>query len=421
MGKNLVLCADGTCNAFGAKSSSNVAKLIKLLDMEDAGTQMAAYDQGLGTLTREHENIERFARELEQHRGQPLALVPLPPPRHSSRRLRDWPFIVAAMAAGWGLETNVRELYKALVEHHRPGDHVFLFGFSRGAFTVRALAGFVWRFGIPPDSDGALATAVFERAWPIFRHEFPDEPKVGAAVASTVRARANLVDCPIHFMGLWDTVKSYGGFRPIMLPHLRHNPAVTCVRHALALDERRGWFEATTWGWLDSDHPGHRVPGCEYPVDRIEESDRRAIEGQDIQEVWFTGCHADIGGGNCNEATSDIALRWMLGEANGRGLRLNAAAEEFMRVPAEQERPITKASRTIAWALIERIERQAIDNGGRWPKLHPAKGPSPRDVENWRGHMIWVHESATDRRWPSIPAGCRLQSAPTSRVVRNWP
>src|SRR5262245_43805422 len=330
MGKNVVLCADGTCNAFGAKSSSNVAKLITLIDLDDARTQMAAYDQGLGTRAREHENIERFAREIKRPRGQPPALVPLPPPTHSSRRPLDWPFIAAAMAAGWGLETNVAELYKALVEHYRRDDHVFLFGFSRGAFTVRALAGFVWRFGIPADSEAARAKAVFERAWPIFRYEFPDDPKLGAEIARTVRERANLVDCPIHFMGLWDTVKSYGGLRPIMLPHLRHNPGVTCVRHALALDERRGWFEETTWGWLDADHPEHRDSCGEYPVDRIEAPDRRAIEQQDIREVWFTGCHADIGGGNHNEATSDIALRWMLGEANGKGLRLNAAAEQFM-------------------------------------------------------------------------------------------
>jgi uncharacterized protein (DUF2235 family) len=421
MGKNLVLCADGTCNVFGARSSSNVAKSIRLLDLSDARTQLVAYDQGLGTLAREHANIERFASELRHRRGQPSPLVALPPPAHSSRRPRDWPFIVAAMAAGWGLKTNVRELYKALVEHYQPGDRVFLFGFSRGAFTVRALAGIVWRFGVPADGDGTRARAIFERVWPIFCHEFPDDPKVGAAVVGAVRAQVNLVDCPIHFMGLWDTVKSYGGWRPIMLPHLRHNPAVNCVRHALALDERRGWFESTTWGWLDSDHPEHRMPGHEYPVDRMEESDRRAIEGQDIREVWFTGCHADIGGGNCNEATSDIALRWMLGEANGQRLRLSAAAEEFMRVPAEQERPIKKESRTIRWAFIDRIERQAIDNSGRWPVLHPAKGPSPRDVQNWRGHVVWVHESVKDRLWPSIPEKCRLETAYTSREVRIWP
>src|SRR5262249_23957439 len=125
------------------------------------------------------------------------------------------------------------------------------------------------------------------------------------------------------------------------------------------------------------------------------------------------------GGGNHNEATSDIALRWMLGEANGKGLRLNAAAEHFMLEPPDRERPIKKESRSVGWALIERFERQAIDNTGRWPVLRPAWGPRPREVENVRDHVIWVHESATGRHWPNMPLGCRLETAHTSRLVRR--
>ena len=165
MGKNLVLCADGTCNAFGAKSSSNVARLIQYLDLTDAHRQVAVYDQGLGTLEAEHRNIEQFKQDLERRLGNSDALIALPPPEHSSRRPRDWRHVAAAMAVGEGLEINVSELYAALAKNYKEGDRVFLFGFSRGAFTVRALAGFVWRFGIPADGD-ARAKAVFERAWP---------------------------------------------------------------------------------------------------------------------------------------------------------------------------------------------------------------------------------------------------------------
>jgi uncharacterized protein (DUF2235 family) len=420
MGKNVVLCADGTCNAFGAKSSSNVARLIQYLNLDDAHKQVAMYDQGLGTLESEYQNLERFKQNLERRLGKSDALIPLSPPAHSSRRPRDWPFLAAAMTAGWGLEFNVGQLYTALAESYEEGDRVFLLGFSRGAFTVRALAGFLWRFGVPADRNGARARAVFQRAWPLFRYEFPDEPKVGGSIASLVRAHAGLADCPVHFMGLWDTVKSYGGLRPIMLPHLRHNPAVGCVRHALALDEQRGWFEATSWGWLDSDHPDHREAGHEYPADRIDERDRLLIDQQDIQEVWFTGCHADVGGGNGNTATSDIALRWMLGEANAQGLRLNTDAEEFMLLPAEQERPAKKESRNILWTLVERFERKGIDNSGRWPVLHSARGASARDSQNWRRRVVWVHESAVGRAGAEIPEKCRLQTAYTSRVVRDW-
>jgi hypothetical protein len=221
-------------------------------------------------------------------------------------------------------------------------------------------------------------------------------------------------------MGLWDTVKSYGGLWPIMLPHLRHNPSVSCVRHALALDERRGWFEATTWGWLDSDHPSVREAGRGYPADRIDDDDRRKIAEQDIQEVWFAGCHADVGGGNGNESTSDIALRWMLGEANARHLMLDPRAETFMAVPAGQETPTRRESRNLRWAFIESFGRQSIDNGGLWPIRYWARGASPRTAANWRGQVIWVHESVADRSRFSVKEDCRLETASSSRTVRRW-
>jgi uncharacterized protein (DUF2235 family) len=72
-------------------------------------------------------------------------------------------------------------------------------------------------------------------------------------VAPILALRREHRPCPVHFLGLWDTVKSYGGLDPAILPHLRHNPIVAHVRHALALDERRAWFKPTTWGRLDSD------------------------------------------------------------------------------------------------------------------------------------------------------------------------
>jgi hypothetical protein len=109
MGKNLVLCSDGTCNAFGAESSSNVARLIEYLDLDHPHRQVVVYDQGLGTLASEHQNIERFKRDLEQRLGNSGALILLPPPKHSSRRPRDWRHVAAAMTVGEGLEINIAE------------------------------------------------------------------------------------------------------------------------------------------------------------------------------------------------------------------------------------------------------------------------------------------------------------------------
>jgi hypothetical protein len=110
----------------------------------------------------------------------------------------------------------------------------------------------------------------------------------------------------------------------------------------------------------------------------------------------------------------------MLGEANAQGLRLNTDAEEFMQLPAGEERPAKKESRNRLWALVDRFERKGIDNSGRWPVLHPARGASPRDPRNWRRKVVWVHESAAHRTWAPIPDQCRLETAYTSRVVRDW-
>src|ERR1700730_524494 len=285
MSKNIVICADGTCNAF-AYSSSNVAKLIEYLDLDAESSQVAAYDQGIGTRLREHERVVEFRERLQN----PAALHLLDPPADAWSRPWTWPFLIGSMAFGFGLQVNVRQQYVMLAELYVPGDKVFLFGFSRGAFTVRALAGFAWRYGIPAAGDTRAAEAMFDTAWPLFVGEFPDDAGVGACRAREFRAKHNQRPCPIHFLGLWDTVKSYGGILPVMLPHLRHNPSVAIVRHALALDEQRAWFEPTTWGWLDSDRRSNAA------VARLKSEDIDAIKGQDVMEVWFSGCHADVGG-----------------------------------------------------------------------------------------------------------------------------
>ena len=354
MSKILILCADGTCNAFG-HSPSNVAKLIEYLDLDDAGVQIACYDQGIGTRIGQWDETQAFKKRLKT----PEAFQPLKPPHDAWTRPWTWPFLACSMMFGLGLKTNVRQLYVKLAELYVPGDTVFMFGFSRGAFTVRALAGLTWRYGIPAPEDKARAAEVFDRAWPLFRDEFPDEGGAKARQASAFRESTR--ECPIHFLGLWDTVKSYGGLRPVMLPHLRHNASVDTVRHALALDERRGWFEATTWGWLDSDRK------CCAAKSRLEERDRKKIEDQDVVEVWFSGCHADVGGGGQNDRTSDIPLRWMLGEAANAGLMLNAMGRCFLAVPQTCEFPSVTDSHTAFWEHIERLPRRAINNGGRWP------------------------------------------------------
>ena len=411
MAKNLILCADGTCNAFG-RSSSNVARLIEHLDLDHAAAQVACYDQGIGTRAAQLEPIMAFMERLPD----PKALHPLPAPADAWTRPWTWPFLIGSMMFGWGLEGNVRQLYVKLAELYQPGDTIFLFGFSRGAFTVRALAGLTWRYGIPASRDKAEAERLFTNAWRLFRDEYPDEDGTKAGLALRFREQSRTCPCPIHFLGLWDTVKSYGGLLPVMLPHLRHNPSVATVRHALALDERRGWFDVTTWGALDSDKERDAA------MSRLDESALEAIRTQDVAEVWFTGCHADVGGGGANARTSDIALRWMLGEAANAGLELNAMGRSFLATPRASEVPASEDSHRAFWKCIEWIPRRAIDNRGRWPRRDWAKrGPAPRmPLDHPRGKRVLFHESVTEpRRLGQIPEGVTLEPASTLRTIEK--
>ncbi len=411
MSKNVVLCADGTCNAFG-RSSSNVGRLLEFIELKKGDQQVVCYDQGIGTSRDEQLRLRTFRESL----GREGALYPLDPPRDSWSRPWTWPFLVASMAGGLGLKTNVRQLYVKLAELYSPGDQVFLFGFSRGAFTVRALAGLTWRYGLPATSGlsassrTAVANARFAEAWPLFTREFPD-PRGEKAKTALAFLQQGGQACPVHFLGLWDTVKSYGGLIPRMLPHLRHNASVTKVRHAMSLDESRGWFEVTTWGWLDSDQEKDAA------VSRLAKDDIEAIKKQDVVEVWFTGCHADVGGGGRSDRSSSIGLRWMLGEAGDAGLILNTSGRRFLTVPAECEGPAVEDSRTRAWKFVDWFPRLGIKNDRRWPRHVGARGASPRrPQDSVRRETIWYHESVKDlSRFKDVPASVKRTPRGTLR------
>jgi len=408
--RNLVLCADGTCNAFG-HSHSNVSRLLQCIELDRPSIQQVCYDQGIGTSRGEHERIGTAL-------GHSAGLRLLPPPEDTWRHPKSWKSKIDSMTRGYGLDTNVSQLYEAMVELYEPGDRVFLFGFSRGAFTVRALAGLMWRYGIPSVQNRGRAAALFSEAWPMFTNEYPDESGAKANQAKQFFERHGQRDCPIHFMGLWDTVKSYGGLNPVMLPHLRHNPKVKTVRHAMALNERRGWFEVTTWGWLDSDREGDTASS------RLSRAEIQEIQQQNTVEVWFSGCHSDVGGGllrnGAVDPTAEIALRWMLGEAKYEGLRLNSAGDDVLAVPPDQERPQPGDSRGLLWKLVEMKKRQAINNAGQWPRLFEAsRGASPRQPLNAvRDKTIWHHESIKDTsQFGTMPDGVTLKPRYTRRAI----
>jgi uncharacterized protein (DUF2235 family) len=183
----------------------------------------------------------------------------------------------------------------------------------------------------------------------------------------------------VFFLGLWDTVLSYGGLTQMTLPHLRHNPSAQIVRHALALDEGRSWFNVTSWGLLDSDPPAHNP---EYKV-------------QDIQEVWFRGTHSDVGGSGAKMLGS-ITLCWIVAEAAAAGVRLNKNGRSMLnhspRITAVHSSPAAKPSSGLWW-LSDIIPRWEIDYSTNPPSRKLVWGNTGRRKTLGRGQKILIHDS----------------------------
>ena len=390
MSRNIVVCSDGTGNTFDSRVT-NVTRLIKCLTLGDPERQLVIYDQGVGTTARREEEARSSSHSPD--------LRILAAPVAGKANPVGWTARGRGLLFGYGLKENIRQVYRAIAEELDPSDQLFLFGFSRGAFTVRALAGLLHRCHLPPD--GFDIDERFERSWSLFQPMVADAEAVEAL-------RRDHRPCPVHFLGVWDTVKSYGGLKPVILPHLRHNPDVAHVRHALALDERRAWFKPTTWGQLDTDRDG--------AMTRLDPDDDGAYRAQDIREVWFSGCHSDVGGGGAESAPSRIALRWMLAEAASVDPPLvpNDAGWAVLR-SADPSGPLAiKESWTLPWRVLEQIPRSEIDNSGVYPRMVRHQGSDGvRDPSTSRRRgKVAVHASVTDL--PSM--GAAIETAPTKTL-----
>lgn len=265
---------------------------------------------------------------------------------------------------------------------------------------MRALAGLLYRCHLPSRGQDGIDKR-FERAWQLFQPMVADVNAVGAL-------RSDHRPCPVHFIGIWDTVKSYGGMNPVILPHLRHNPNVTHVRHALSLDERRAWFKATTWGQLDIDR--------DKAMTRLDPRDEPLYRAQDISEVWFTGSHSDIGGGT-------LTLRWMLGEAANVQfpVLLGETGMSLLRTADSPDAPTINSSWTWAWRMAEKVPRLEIDNSGVYPAKVPRRGSDgARRPELSRRHgRVMVHTSVGDHHPIQGPIGiCGTKEPPASSSTR---
>jgi uncharacterized protein (DUF2235 family) len=269
MGKNIVLCCDGTGNSFERPDDdSNVVKLYNTLIIGPA--QIAYYHPGVGTM------------------GAPNA---------RTRIQKQWSR-AKGLGFGSGLLDNVGDAYRYLMDKYEKGDRIFLFGFSRGAYTARAIGSLLHVFGLLESGNEGLI--------PYILRLYSQRTKEAKHATPTFNAENNFKytfsrEIEVYFSGLWDTVSSYGWITsPVDLPFAGQNPIIKTGRHAISIHERRCCFQANPWG--------------------------EQLPGQDIRQVWFSGCHSDIGGSYKepeNAGLSKIALEWILVEALKVGLQID--------------------------------------------------------------------------------------------------
>lgn len=310
MSKNIVICCDGTGNEFG-ESKSNVVKLYKMLAHDDF--QVAYYHPGVGTMGS----------------------------RNALSTVGKWWTRIIGLAFGFGISDNIADAYQFLMRTYQPGDVLYMFGFSRGAYTVRAICGMLHFIGLlREDNEGLIPYSI----------RMLKQKKIDFEVASDFK-HTFCRECKPYFVGVWDTVSSVGWvYNVAHFPGTKatHNPDFQIIRHAVSIDERRAFFRQNLFG----------TP-----------SDKR----QDIKELWFAGVHSDVGGSYAESESqlSKIALQWMVCEAEAAGLRIDQSCKEDIlggMSPNVSPDPLTKnqhESLRGAWWIAE-----------LWPKVvHVEKMP----------------------------------------------
>lgn len=376
--RTLVICLDGTGDQFDA-DNSNVVNFVACLKKDDP-SQVTYYQSGIGT--------------------------------YDGRGLKSGTSAAVDMAVGSGLGVHIKDAYRFLMQNYHEGDKICLLGFSRGAYTIRCLAGMLHKVGLLPAHNIAQVSFAYE----FYKDDTPDGWEMSAEFKRTFCINVN-----VFFVGVWDCVASVG-FIPRKLPFSRTpTNSIHYFRHAMALDEHRAKFKICQWKQQDPDAeldtidntPRAIVKGekdlllrrlrrtfssCfgsqsakekKGAVDRHSASTSYSNESDiakqkrlktlfhrpdhvetDALEVWFAGAHADVGGGSerneMRHMLSRIPLRWMIRQCfecnTGILFSTAALAETGIDVPT-------------VWPIYKR-------------QTKPVVGPSPAVVEQYTANAL---------------------------------
>lgn len=303
MSKNIVICLDGTWNDKDDWSAFSNVALLHEMCTNDGTNQVTYYDKGVGT--------------------------------------DGWYDKKLGGVHGIGLSQNIKEAYTYLVNNYNANDSVFIFGFSRGAYTARSLAGLVYRCGLLIDSNSLKADV--ESIYKAYKDK--DAGRMDDYKSANSK-------CPIDMLGVWDTVGALGipisilregGEKVFSFHDTKLSPEVKFACHAVAIDEKRQSFQPTLW------------------QETAENKSR-------MKQVWFPGVHSDVGGGYLERHHSDVALKWMVDQAEGRGLLIKEdSAYEYQ---ADLSKSIHASAFTIFGKELGVEERDAPVTAENIPKVH---------------------------------------------------
>jgi uncharacterized protein (DUF2235 family) len=355
--RNVVILFDGTSNQFGPENT-NVVRLAQILE-RDSPDQLVYYDPGVGTLPHPGA-FWGFTRKVSEIYG---------------------------LAFGTGLTANVEEAYSYLMDVWQPGDRVFLFGFSRGAYTARVLAALLHTLGLLAPRNHNLVPYAMKLFKSVRRGTLSTKRRklnywsLCADFRRTFARPFNPGDKQrrfrTHFIGVWDTVSSVGWvWDPASFPYTAKNPSVATIRHAVSVDERRWFFRQNQFG---------------------------LVKKQNVSEEWFPGVHGDVGGGY--PLDDGLVWRppfdWIVGAAKTAGLLIDS--DRLARIAP----PLPPAARPWADTIHESL-RGAWWLAEYFPKHQWQRQTGDRHLRIGRG------------RRRQIDAGTLINEA-TLRRIRDVP
>ena len=283
--KRIVICCDGTWNT--PEEPTNVVKLLRSIKpySDDGKHQVVFYDQGVGT----YNPVDKFI----------------------------------GGAFGKGVEQNVLDAYRFIVHNYQAGDELYCFGFSRGAYTARALGGMLHSIGLLPKDELQNLPAAYKH------YRTPPHKRKAQTYEQMLKPE-------IQLMAVWDTVGALGAPTPIFgrftkplvgffNTHL--SPDIKHAYQALAIDEKRGVFQPALWtGEISSD--------------------------QTVEQTWFSGVHSDVGGGYEQATLSNVALSWMVNKSRALGLDFS---NEYLSYQGEMHADDLHDSYSWAYGAMEKL------------------------------------------------------------------